>query len=417
MNAPQTTATNENLDYNDGHIRPLPNLKSGKQRWQADYVVNGDRKKTTVYSIDEGKEWIDATQKGVERSGSDYLKYTKRELTDFDMAVGKAGRRVSLSDAVDFWLHHHPENGERSTVEAFYDAYYADLLDVKKCSADHLKDVRRYCGKLVGAHGSLPLAEVTTEQLLVLIGEMNGVKDSTRKKARDTWRAFFNAGIDRKLLTNNPAKAVLNDFLSRTPSRQQKLDMQHTIGILTAEDTRKLFRQMEHDRPDLVVGLVLGFFAGIRTEEISRVFWNMIDLEAGEIHLPAQVTKNALSRRIPFESNAVEWLLKHPSPKKGRVLPGDTDKHTKQRFEKARLNTCRNADVTWVPNAARHSFGSYHARLKRNEYETFTAMGHSNIGTFRKHYQNTSITEAECKTYWGIRPSKAQQVITMETGT
>ena len=100
----------------------------------------------------------------------------------------------------------------------------------------------------------------------------------------------------------------------------------------------------------------------------------------------------------------MEWLVAYASNPRSRVVPGKEDFLAKRRFEKARLNAVKAAGVDWVHNAARHSFGSYHARLKGNEHVTFSAMGHSNIRTFRKHYQNTSITKAECEAYWFIVP-------------
>ena len=215
---------------------------------------------------------------------------------------------------------------------------------------------------------------------------------------------MFNAAIDRKLLTVNPAKEIMNDYLTRKPSRLQKLEQNYTIDILSAEDTRTVLQQMEKDSPQMVAGMVLGFFAGIRTEEISRVFWNMIDLDEQEIHLPASVSKAAESRIIPLEANAIEWLSEYAGSPKSRVIPGDSDFRAKRRFEKARLDAVKTAGIRWVHNAARHSFGSYHSRLKGSEHETFSAMGHSNIRTFRKHYQNTSITKADCEAYWAIFP-------------
>jgi site-specific recombinase XerC len=406
MAAGQSTATKTPQYYNGGTIRPLPDTKFGKQRWQVDYSSNYNRQKATRYSIEECKAWIDRAKKAVEQSGSDALLPTSLEMADAGNAREKAGGRVSLTNAVEFWIRHHPVTNEPSTVKAFYDRYYAELRDVKLCSPDHLKDVRRYCGKLVDRHGRLTLQEITPKHLQSIINGMKGVRDSTKRKARNSWRAMFNAAIDRKLIVGNPAKEILNDFTTRTPSRRQKLEKKHAIDILTPADTQKLFRQMESDRPELVSGLALSFFAGIRTEEISRVYWDMIDLEAAEIHLPAEVTKSTESRIIPLEQNAVEWLLNHPHPRLGRVLPGNADYPSKRRFEKGRRNTCKAADVIWKHNAARHSFGSYHSRLKGDEHQTFTAMGHSDIRTFRKHYRNTNISKAECEAFWNIRPER-----------
>jgi site-specific recombinase XerC len=411
MNTPASTCQRSKraINYNGGVIRQTP---SG--RWQAEVNRDYKRRRKTADSQEDCEAWIDLTLSAVARSGSDALKLTSPQLNDASRALQKAGERVSLLNAVEFWIHHHPAAGAQSSVEDFYEAYYAELRDIKQVSADHLKNTRRYCKMLVDAHGDHTLAQITTEQLQAIIDTMTGVKDSTRRKARDSWRALFNAAIDRKLVVENPAREILNDYTTRMPSRLQKLEKQTAIGILTPADTRSLFEQMRESRPEMVAGLALGFFAGIRTEEISRVFWHMIDLENAEIHLPAEVSKTAESRIIPLEENAIEWLLQQTGKKTGRVLPGDTDYRAKRRFEKARLDASKAAGVEWKQNAARHSFGSYHARLRGSEHETFTAMGHSDIRTFRKHYRNTNITQAECKAFWSIRP-EAQQ-IKLETG-
>jgi integrase len=409
MNAPASTT--EATYYNGGIIRVAP---SG--RYQAEYTRNYKRRRKSFDTIEKCERWINAAAKAVERSGTDALSLSSAELGDASRALQASGRRVTLSEAVEFWLHHHPEAGNQTTVREFYEAVYLpQMRDVKRCSPDHMKNVRRYCEMLIQKHGEVPLAGVSADQLQAILDTMTKVKSVTRKKARDTWRAMFNAAIDRKLATANPAKGLMSDFVTRTPSRMQKLDNKSTIGILTADDARKLFVWMEANIPEMVVGLVLQFFAGLRLEEVPRLSWSMIDLEGAEIHLPAEVAKTAQSRIIPLEPNAVEWLFKHPVKRSGRVLTaGDTDYRRKRRFERARDKACEGAGIVWVQNAGRHGFGSYHSRLKSSEHETFSAMGHEDLKTFRKHYKNTNITQAECKAYWAIRPSGASESIPFE---
>jgi site-specific recombinase XerC len=411
MNSSASTKQRSNRGeyYNGGVIRKLP---SG--RWQAELNRDYKRRRKTCETKEACKEWINAATSAASRSGTDLLKLTTPQIGDASRALQQAKGRTNLTDAVAFWLLHHPEAGEQSTLNDFFDLYYTKLRDIKRVSADHLKDTRRYCGMLLKAHGNRTLAGITTDHLQATIDTMTGVKDSTRKKARDSWRAMFNVAKNEKLIVTNPAQEILNDFTTRMPSRIQKLEQSNEIQILKPDDTRRIFRQMETDRPELVAGLALGFFAGIRTVEISRVFWNMINLEAGEIHLPAKVTKTTECRIIPLEQNAIEWFLKHPLPRKGRVLPGDKSTQAKRRYEKGRLKACKDAGVTWVPNAGRHSYGSYHSRLNSSEHKTFTAMGHDNIRTFRKHYRNTDISQAECKAYWEIRPLDSREVIPLQ---
>ncbi len=50
------------------------------------------------------------------------------------------------------------------------------------------------------------------------------------------------------------------------------------------------------------------FFAGIRDAEADRMTWDMIDLDVGEIHLPAGVTKTADHRTVKISDNLRAWL-------------------------------------------------------------------------------------------------------------
>ena len=63
--------------------------------------------------------------------------------------------------------------------------------------------------------------------------------------------------------------------------------------------------------PALIPFWAVRFFAGIREEEAVRMDWSMIDLAAGEIHLPDTVTKTGHSRTVKIEPALAAFLRPH----------------------------------------------------------------------------------------------------------
>jgi len=82
-------------------------------------------------------------------------------------------------------------------------------------------------------------------------------------------RAFFNHGIKRGHLTENPVTWL--DFVETTPEE---------VEVIAPEDVAKMLEAALMDDLDLLPYLVLGFFCGIRSiGELTLLQWSDVDLQ------------------------------------------------------------------------------------------------------------------------------------------
>jgi integrase len=69
--------------------------------------------------------------------------------------------------------------------------------------------------------------------------------------------------------------------------------------------------------------LLLGGFAGLRTEEVSRMTWDNVNTESGQIHVPPGAMKDSGGydqRIVDFTeplNRRKEWLAEQ----KGKIIP------------------------------------------------------------------------------------------------
>ncbi len=59
----------------------------------------------------------------------------------------------------------------------------------------------------------------------------------------------------------------------------------------------------------MLAWLVLGGFAGLRTDEIERLDWSDIDFEHGSIDIRPEVSKTGSGRDVKLEEDARDWLF------------------------------------------------------------------------------------------------------------
>jgi integrase len=198
-------------------------------------------------------------------------------------------------------------------------------------------------------------------------------------------------------------------------------------GILRPGEVARLFAALEKAAPALVPFWAVRFFAGVREQECLRMDWSMIDLAAGEIHLPDTVTKTGHSRDVKIEPAAAAFLAPYAQPdgaivtpsamarvyhlrKAWRVLQAE-DEAAKKKAKQDGVEAPRAFPVPMPANAARHSFATYHLAGFRHAGETSIQLGHGGSPELlHRHYKGIA-TEAEAKAFWSIRPTAPANVV------
>lgn len=159
----------------------------------------------------------------------------------------------------------------------------------------------------------------------------------------------------------------------------------------------------------------LALFAGIRPEELGKttgkeqLAWEMIDMEARIIRVPAEVAKTRAPRIIEdLPTPLWDWLKLTPAAKrKGVVCPG-----TRQSL----LDNMRSAGglgkrgaSKWIFDGPRHSFASYTLALTGDSGKVCIWMGHEGKPTVLYRRYRAICTKAEAVQFMGIKPEVIPQ--------
>jgi integrase len=274
----------------------------------------------------------------------------------------------------------------------------------------YLKDVDLRLGDFCEKFGKRQVHQIGGDEVSKWIGSRSRVDDDEQALSVGSqlnyWRvlsSFFSHAVEFKFAAKNPL-----DGMKRP--KQQKAE----VGILTVDELTRLLAVADER---IVPALAIGAFAGLRPEsEIVPLQWEDINLDKvldedkstkkkpvyksfGWINVKR--SKNAESiRHVSVSENLHDWLIDRKPPQGGPVVPVAANY-----LHELRQAAVEDAKIKKYPHdGLRHSFGSYHRGLHRNEQFTMHEMGHTNIRTFRNHYCH-SLPPGAADAYWNIFPT------------
>jgi integrase len=341
----------------------------------------------------DAKLWIDQTAPTI-LSGYDPL--TPFETADYREAIrllqastsqiSNSKSQISLLSIVrDHLANTTPAQAAQPTADAV--ATYLSDKQSAGLRPSTLAMVRYKLAKLTSAFGDRPLDTITTADLAALLKtcatEANNRNDHIRK-----WRSFFNFAVAAGQLPRNPAAP-----LARAPLNE------HRPGILTVPQARALLQAASvHHRGELLPFIVFGLFAGIRTAEIERLEWSMVDRAAGHIYIPASIGKTRNDRYVTIRPPLDAWL-DHCARKAGpvvRIAFSTRIRYMRAIRNKAKLGPLPN-------NCLRHSFGSYLLALLEDAPAVAYQMGNS-PEILARHYRKL-VTAADAAAFFDLKPA------------
>ena len=310
---------------------------------------------------------------------------------------------VSFRDMWEFWAKNHKTKRVLTLWDAC-DEYLRDMRKTEKAKPEHIRHVRRVLEVLVESFGDRLLQDISRKELETWLKSLK-FAPVTIKNWRSNITAAWNWFEKNELIEKNIAKGL----------ELPKIEMGE-IGILTVEETERLFRANEKIDPEVCGLMALGLFAGMRTSAIPRVDYNEITMRQG-ILTPAEKTKK--NRRNYIENlpdNLWAWLERTP-----KSAFGWCERKWKKRRESAlrRAGLLVNGKQLKTPdengkfpqkripphNAFRHSFASYHVAWKRDFQDTALIMSHKGTDILFKHYRGVA-TKEDAEKYFKIYPSK-----------
>ncbi len=318
-------------------------------------------------------DFSDAERKAVIRA---------RELAESFSAVGVTD--FSLDAVLTFFCDLLHLRSRSSKFLTSYDEF-VETRRKEGASEVHLRDFRYRLERFANKHAKSLVAEIHTKDIDAWIFGLKGSAQS-KDKHRRLLHNFFAWCEGRGYTDENPAtRAAKVKVIRKAP------------GILAPAKVAALLAAAP---AEIIPALAIGFFAGLRTAEISRLDWREIDLQRGYIEITAEKAKSSQRRLVEITPNLRAWLEPH-ARRTGPVRL--TEMRHKDRFDQAR----KDAGITWPANACRHSFASYHLALHQDAAKTALQLGHTNTAVLFQHYRELARVE-EAKAYFRIAPATAR---------
>lgn len=313
-----------------------------------------------------------------------------RGLAESFTAAGVKG--FTLDAALTFYAEHLNTRRRSATVLNAFDEF-VETREKEGASASHLRDFKYRLERFAKKHAKRLVAEITTKDIDAWLFSLKSATQS-RANHRRLLHNFFAYAVGRGYAEENPvARAAKVKVIRKAP------------GILSPADTAAL---LAASPAEIIPALAIGFFAGLRTAEISRLDWSHIDLKRGFIEVTAENAKSSQRRLVTITDNLKAWLTPHVRVS-GPVRLSDMMHH--DRVTEAR----KIAEIKWPPNACRHSFASYHLAKHQDAAATALQLGHANTSVLFQHYRELARPD-EAEAYFSILPNQKQpsNIVPME---
>ncbi len=315
-------------------------------------------------------------------------------------------------------LQTNEDEGEQKIVLTSVAVSEYENEKVSKKFADYrnatIREIKGTAKAIREQWGNLPLfriKESAIERFIETRKSKNGGPPT--KVTKRNWKvrisAFFNWCISKNYCEANPT--------ARLRYKARPSDPQ----IIPTEDV-KLLLKIAQENPrykGLINYLAIGFFAGVRPDELRRLQWKDIRIQGEQptIFVPAAIAKVGASRSVAIYDTLHRFLKKY---EKEPIRGKNFNKLFEELRMKAGYSMKGQPGKKWVPDGMRHTFASMHVAKYRNEEELATLMGNS-VGVIRDHYKKT-LDPLVADEFWKITPLEEKiddsgKTKTLETAT
>ncbi len=360
-------------------------LETGRVRWVVDLGKQGDKQRDRRYFDTRADAEGFAQQARVARANQGVVAFS----LPFDVQ----------SDAIKLHEFLKPHGISFRDVQEHYATIVIPYLAIPKvgvvcenlaetvvdCRPSWRKTLQGFLKEFAGVFGERRLMDITEDELRhFCFGQDRAPR--TCKNRRAMASQLFSYAISKWVKKNdNPAKNLA------TPRQEDKqpeiLKLDEVVRLLEAAD-----------KFGLLGYALLNLFGAMRPDEVKRFDWRFVHVDAGQIEIPASVSKIHVAREVPINPTLAAWLpLCYQAA--GPIV--DTANFA-QRFRDWR----KAARVDhWSNDILRHTFASNHVAGFRDANETARQMGHiETLRTLYKHYV-AFVIKADANRYWALQPA------------
>ena len=380
------------------------------------YYKDGERKRKTcktrkkadafLRELNDKNQADDEARRTLEKKIGEKAKQLDSDsLIDATRALGILKGITSLETAARYWLENNNPDGGKITVDDAIKEYLAEATadDLRPAS---IQDLETRLSRLSDAFGSKHIHEIKKRAIQNWsrskhTAKQNGepISKLTRKHYLTVAGGLFNWAVDQEYLTESP---LWKKSRSRSKSRRGQDETIPEI-ITVAEVQKVMLAAQEHD-PSMVPALAIGFFAGVRTNELRQLDWKNVNLADKRITIPPEIAKKRSVRHIDIADNLAAWLATHRQDS-GLIAPDG--KKWRYRFDKVR----NKAEIErWPHNAMRHCFATFYLLKSDDANKTALQLGHRDTDLLFRHYRALATKEDAVK-FWSITPKAKGNVV------
>jgi integrase len=315
------------------------------------------------------------------------------------MELQKRVKNGTLQQAVDFFNAHGQRIRHGATGKEIFPEYIAHL-EKRGVGHYHMRDTKRYIGNFTEACPG-PISQIETAQIDAFLATLGG-KCRNKNNHRKAIIAFFNFAVEKGFLPHGLPHAAsstteYSDAREKITSEAQALDLLKPDDIYSPDEMRRILAAVDDDA--LRATLEIKAFSGVRTEEITRLWWVMVAEVEECIRVPDAVGKIS-ARRVPILPNLKARLAGYKTKmKKGRVAANwalaNSLYHSWQR-------ATEKAGVPYKRNGLRNSYITYRLIITDNINQVAEECGTS-PNMIKKNYQSrAAISKATADEWFAI---------------
>lgn len=297
----------------------------------------------------------------------------------------------TLEEAIDFHNTFAKRVRHGATTEEVYQEYLQHLE--KRGAGDyHVRDVEKIVGRFVSTFPGT-IARIDTPDIDSFLIGLGG-----QARNKNNWRngiiAFFNFARKKNFLPKNLEHAAAATSEFSAPRRKIITEADATAvlqrnDIYTPEEMRRILAATSST---LRLTLEIKAFSGVRTEEIVRLWWVMIDEKDKCIRVPDAVGKID-ARLVLILPNLARRLASYPADIKHERVA--TDWATANSLWRAWEREITGAGVPYRRNAFRNSYISYRLAILQDIRRVAEETGTSPEMIRRNYLVPISKTVAE----------------------
>lgn len=348
--------------------------------------------------LSEARDWIFGDAQKETSSSPIVLLKAEAGSSAFNLSAGQIAEASSvfkklsaaglgLTEAVTYAIRHLRPAGGSVTLE---DAVkkVLKLKELEGVSKKHSKGMKSIFGKIEEDLGKEKLSTFTREVLEGWLSDQDDVSASTKASYARHIHILFAEGVDRNWCAVNPAQK-----LTRSSSHESD------IAIWTAVQMRQFLTAVQKNEPQLLLGVAIKAFAGVRTSELLRLEWSQIG--DSKIQVLAKNAKTRRSRGIEIQPVLAAWI-KHCSKNK-KERQGLVVGLSENGWHDALQRACVAGGITMPSNILRHSFGTYRYYRTMSEAVVAYEMGNS-PAVILKHYRAVAVKDLDVTNWWNLYP-------------